>query len=132
MATFLSEIKTVNHSSEKLSGFLTNLNNFKELLPPQIKNWQSTETWCSFDIEGTASLGFQIIEQTQEKIKYENYGKSPFPFFLTINLEKLSEGETRVGMKFEASLNPMMKMMIQKPIVNLLNLMVDKLNELNL
>ena len=132
MATFLSEIKTVNHSPEKLSGFLTNLNNFKELLPPQIKNWQSTETWCSFDIEGTASLGFQIIEQTQEKIKYENYGKSPFPFFLTINLGKISEGETRVGMKFEASLNPMMKMMIQKPIVNLLNLMVDKLNELNL
>ena len=129
MGKFSSEVKTIKQDAEKLSGFLTNLNNFKDLLPPQIKNWQSTDKWCSFDIEGTASLGFQIVEQTREKIRYENYGKTPFPFFLTVNLEVFSDTQTRVGMIFEASLNPMMKMMIQKPITNLLNLMVDKLGD---
>lgn len=132
MITFSSEAKTVNHATEKLYEFLINLNNFKDLLPPQIKNWKSTETWCSFDIEGTASLGFQIIDKAKDKIRYENYGKSPFPFLLIIKMEENSAFETVVGIDFEADLNPMMKMMLKKPLTNLLNLMVDKLNELNL
>ncbi len=132
MATFLSEEKTINHPAGKLFDFLTNLDNFKELLPDQVKNWQSDTTWCTFDIEGTASLGFEIKEKDSEVIKYKEYGKSPFPFVLLVKMKWLSDSETNVGMEFEASLNPMMKMMIQKPITNLLNLMVDKLNELTL
>ncbi len=133
MGKFSSEVKTIKQDAEKLFVFLTNLNNFKDLLPPQVKNWQSTETWCTFEIEGTASLGFEINEKTPDSfIRYKEYGKSPFPFFLNIQMNEVSIFETRVGMDFEADLNPMMKMMLKKPLTNLLNLMVDKLNELNL
>ncbi len=133
MGKFSSEIKIVNQSAEKLFEFLTDLNNFRDLLPPQVKNWQSTKTWCSFDIEGTASLGFEINEKNPNSIiRYKEYGKSPFPFYLIIKINEELELKTRVGMEFEADLNPMMKMMLKKPLTNLLNLMVDKLNELNL
>lgn len=133
MSKFSSGNKVVNQSADKLFLFLTDLNNFKGLLPPQIKNWQSTENWCSFDIEGTASLGFEIKEKKpNDYIKYKEYGKSPFPFLLIIKIDKKEKLQTGVKISFEADLNPMMKMMLKKPLTNLLNLMADKLNELNL
>lgn len=133
MSEFSSETKIVKQSASQLFVFLTDLNNFKGLLPPQIKNWQSTENWCSFDIEGTASLGFEINEKKpNDSIKYKEYGKSPFPFFLIIKMDEKEKLQTGVEISFNAELNPMMKMMLKKPLTNLLNLMVDKLNELNL
>ncbi len=133
MSEFSSETKLVNQSAEKLFVFLTNLNNFKGLLPPQIKNWQSAESWCSFVIEGTASLGFEINEKKpNDYIKYNEYGKSPFPFSLIIKMDEKEKLQTGIEISFQAELNPMLKMMLKKPLTNLLNMMVDKLNELNL
>lgn len=133
MAKFSSEEKLVKKADKKLFVYLSNLNNFQGLLPPQIKNWKSSESYCTFDIEGTASLGFEIVNKHEfDKLEYKNYGNSPFPFKLSVNMNRVNQNDTKVIMDLEADINPMMKMLVQKPLTNLLNLMVDRLNEFNL
>jgi len=133
MGRFSSNKTIVNQSSEKIFNFLTNLNHFKSLLPDQIKNWHSTENWCTFNIEGMTDLGFQIVEKIEySTIKFKEYGKSPFPFILTVDINTISSDKSQIELIFEADMNPMMKMMLKKPLTNLLNMMADKLNNLNL
>ena len=52
------------------------------------------------------------------------------PFTLSCSLESVNETKCIAQFYFEAELNPMMKMMMAKPLGNFLNLLSEKLKEI--
>ena|SRR5690554_6080079 len=116
--------------SEKVFKYITDLNNFENLLPEErISEWESTETYCSFKVQGTATIDLHLKDSTEfEHIVLESGEKSPFPFTLNIYLSGNSE-ETTVYQIMEAQVNPFLKMMVQKPLTNLFDYIADKLTE---
>lgn len=130
MADFKSEQKTINRTAADIYGFLSDFTNFEHLMPEQITNWQATENNCSFTIQGMADVAMRMEEKIPDrKIFVVSEGKVPFEFNMTFNMNEENENSTKVDLMIDASINPMMVMMVKRPLSNLVNIMVDKLKE---
>lgn len=121
---------TVPADQKAVFDYLSDLNNFKALLPKdRIDDWDSNEDWCTFKVQGTATIELQIKEKTPNgSLLLESGSKSPFPFTLNIILD-LAEGGTLVYQKVDAKVNPFLKMMVEKPLTNLFDYIADRLKE---
>ena len=134
MTIIETEKKVSKNSIDKLFAFLFNMNNFEKLMPAdKIEKWESSEDQCEFTIKGMARIGLKREEsQKPDWIKLSSFGKVPFKFHLTINLDSETEDETHAQIKFEGDINPFMKMMVEKPLKNFFNMLVNKAAELKL
>jgi carbon monoxide dehydrogenase subunit G len=126
-----SDKSQINKPASEVFAFLSNFNNFQKLMPPQVVDWQSTENDCSFKISGMATIGMKIIEKNPNSlIKITSNGKVPFTFTLNVHLTEISPTQTSGQLIFEADINPMMGMMVEKPLRNFFNLLSGKMKEL--
>lgn len=125
-----SDKSEINKSTAEVFSFLSNFNNFQKLMPPQVTNWQSTESECTFTISGMATIGMKIVEKVPNSlIKISSNGKVPFYFFLNVVLTENSLAQCTGQLIFESDLNPMMQMMVEKPLRNFFNLLAGKMKE---
>jgi len=132
MTRIESEKQEIANSAEKLFTYLSNFNNFKSLMPPQVTNWTSTEDECSFVINGMATIGMRIVEKApHSKIRINSNGKVPFDFTLNVILNESSPNKTIGQLVFEAELNPMLKMMVEKPLTNFFNMLASKMKDID-
>ena len=127
-----SEKSEINKPAAEVFAFLSDFNNFQKLMPPQVVDWQSTADDCSFKISGMATIGMKIVEKSPNtNIKIvSNGGKVPFAFTLNVNLTEVSPTQTSGQLIFEADINPMMGMMVEKPLRNFFNLLAAKMKEM--
>ena len=126
-----SEKAEINKSSAEVFAFLSNFNNFQKIMPPQVVDWTSTEDDCHFKISGMASIGLKIVERTPNTLlKIISYGKSPIAFNLNIHITETAPDKCTGQLICEADLNPMMAMMVEKPLKNFFNLLAGKMKEL--
>jgi carbon monoxide dehydrogenase subunit G len=128
---FVSKPATLNASQKKVFEFLSDFNNFEKLMPDQVSNWKSEKETCSFTIQGMTDISLKYsLKQAFHTIKVEPDGKSPINFDLMVNLavNDMDEQKTNGTIEINASLNPMMAMIAKRPLENLVEVMIDKLN----
>jgi len=125
---FTSDQVIINKPAGKIYSFLSNFNNFEHLMPDEITNWKSDEMSCSFTVQGMADVAMKIHEKIMDtKVHMTSHGKVPFDFDLITHLEAVDDNSTKAYIEIDANLNPMMKMMVQRPLKNLVNIMAEKL-----
>ena len=130
MSLIESQAVTINKSDEEIFKFISDFTNFATLIPSQVQDIKITQDSCSFNIQGMPTINLKIYERipfSSVKMKAED-GK--LPFTLSCSLESLNETKCIAQFHFEAELNPMMKMMMAKPLGNFLNLLSEKLKEI--
>lgn len=131
MATFKSEEVTIKTSSKSLFDFLSNMNNLEQLMPlDKISEWQSTENECSFKIPNLGKIGFKhdtFAEPSQ--IKLASISDKPFAFSMVFNIAD-SGGSSSAHIIVDADLNPMLKMMAEKPLTAFFNGIAKKLESI--
>ncbi|MBN8697459.1 MAG: SRPBCC family protein [Bacteroidetes bacterium] len=121
----------INNSAEKIFNHLSDFNNFSQLMPPQVTNWQSTADECSFTLNGMATIGMKIVEKTPNtKISISSHGKVPFEFKLFVLLTEKDASNCVGQLTFESDLNPMLKMMVEKPLGNFFNMLAQKMKDI--
>lgn len=126
-----SEKVDINNSAENIYNYLSNFKNFEMLMPPQVTNWEATPDDCSFTISGMATIGMKIIEKVPfSKIIVSSNGKVPFDFKMNIYLTEKGATSSVGQITFESELNPMMKMMVEKPLGNFFNMLAKKLADI--
>ncbi|MCK9617412.1 MAG: SRPBCC family protein [Lentimicrobiaceae bacterium] len=124
MTTLQSDIQLINAPAEKTFNYLSDFNHFSNLMPPQITNWKSTTDSCSFTIQGMADIAMQTKEKhPYSKIVISSGIQSKLAFDLIISLTENDNSQTQSCLTFEASLNPMMNMMLSKPLTNFINIL---------
>lgn len=127
MLKFETDHVTVKTSQSQLFAFLSDINNFEQLMPSSVSGWQSTAENCTFKISGMATIGLAIKQATPEsRIDLKSYGDVMFPYEMSIFLNKVSDNETEAKLSFEGDVNPFMKMMVEKPIKDFFNYLVHK------
>jgi len=125
-----SRTASINEKTETVFHFLDDLNNYQELFPKdKISEWESDKDSCSFKIKGAASIGF-VKKSTEKfsKISLISGKKSPIKFDLVIDISEDS-GKTKGGITFDADVNSFLKMMIEKPLKNLFEHMIDNIEK---
>ena len=119
----------VNASKETIKTFLSDSNNLIHILPQNnISDFKSTVGDCSFKVQGGFIISLVQDGNDADNLFLKSGEKSPFPFKLTINLNK--EGFSTEGyIHFDGEVNAFLKMMVAKPLGNLFNYMSTKLKE---
>ena len=129
MTTLESDSVSINKPAEEVYNFLGDFRNFEKLMPPQVVDWKATSEECSFTIQGMMSIGMKFKQKIPNSLlEIERNGKAPVDFILRCMIT----GQQRcdVKLEFDADLNPMMKMLAQRPLTNFLNLLTAKLQDL--
>ncbi len=129
MAKFTSEDLTIKNTAGYIYNFLSDFNNFEKLMPEQVTNWKSSHSTCSFTIQGMADISMKIENTVQDEKVHMKSEEAPFDFDMISYLTKIDTDQTRVRIELEANINPMMLMMVKRPLQNLVNIMVEKLKE---
>jgi carbon monoxide dehydrogenase subunit G len=129
---FESRIGTIQSSDEKIYNFLSNFNNFKNFIPSdKVEKFESSEDHCKFSVPGIGDVGLRIVDREPYKtIKVSGDGMSNQKFFLWIQLKQITETDTKIKLTMQADLNPMLKMMVSKPLQEFLNKLVDAMEKI--
>lgn len=111
-----------------LYNFLQDMNNFQELLPEgKISDWEADVDECSFKVQGAATIGLKVVGGTPPThLEMTSTDRSPFPFTLDVHLAEV-DGVTDAYQVFNADVNPMLKMMVERPLKNLFDHIADKM-----
>lgn len=127
-----SKKATVNTSAEKAFSFISDFNNFQNLLPKdKVSDYQSTADSCTFNINGMATISMRIKNRVpNSKLEVVSDGKNPFNFSLTILLEEQTESTCEAVIIFDADVNPFVKMMVETPLTNFFNMLSEKLPQM--
>jgi carbon monoxide dehydrogenase subunit G len=109
------EKRDIKASTEQVFTYLADFNNYQEMMPESVSNWESDKDQCSLQVSMVPKIHMKIVERLpQHTIKIK--GSGPFDFDLTVSIETIDASHCRTGMVFEADINPFMKMMIEKPM----------------
>ncbi|MCO6499771.1 MAG: hypothetical protein J5I47_05265 [Vicingus serpentipes] len=130
-----SNRQIVDKNAALVFQFLSNLNNYRKLFPEdKIENWDATEDSCTCKIKGLSDIGLKRVATTPNTLIYlDSHGKSPIKFTLNIYLSEVNENQTEVYLIFEgSSINPFMKMMLEKPLTNFFNDFVSQVNNVKI
>lgn len=127
-----SQEVTIDKPAEGIYKFLTNLNNFEKLMPAEVSDWKSTIDECTFTLKGMPSIGFMITEQTPHtNIVYKGIGKLPAAVFLKVAIQPYNDNKCKAQLFLEADLNPMLKMMVEKPLTKFLDVLAHNLTKMD-
>lgn len=129
MATFKSPEVVSKLSPQEIFNKISNLNNLKSILPNEIQNFSATENTCSFKIDKLPEMNLKI----QNKTKYNKISliavDSKIPFCLNVIINEFDQ-KSNVLLEIEAEVNFMMKLMMEKPLTELLNTLSKKIKDL--
>ena len=130
MVTIESKKVEVNCSAEECFKFLSDMNNYKQILPDdKITDWSSTETSCFFKIQNTYNL--ELLHNNSgpnNKIHIISGPASPIKFDLDMVIEDDNKS-CKAQLICNADINQFLKLIIEKPLYYLFNHMAEKLVE---
>lgn len=126
MTTIESKKVQIERPVSDVVTYTKDLNNFQFLLPKdRISEFQSDGDSCSFKIQGLSKIGLRIEEVKEKYIKLKST-ESPFDFTINVHMDD-KDGGTEAYQIVDLDLNPMMKMMVEKPLRNLFDHIADRL-----
>lgn len=122
----------VNKSAEELFQFLGSFENIGKLMPDQVSNFTTDGETCRFEIKGMATLGLAYKAKVpNSEIIMTKDGKAPFDFELMAKFDEIADKTSELKLVLNAELNPIMKMMAEKPLKNFLNMLVNKYKDIS-
>ncbi|MFW5820629.1 MAG: SRPBCC family protein [Bacteroidota bacterium] len=134
MTKIESKITKTEVNSEKLFSFVSNFNNFENIIPAdKVKNWQSDEESCSFTIEGIGSASLRIIEKEPNNlVKITSEGQTPINFLMWVQLKEVEVNDTRIKITIDPQINMMMMTMVKKPLKQFVDMLAERMSEMKL
>ena len=110
------------------------MRHFEQILPQdKVEKWEAEEDQCSFTIKGMSRIGLKRKSvEAPSTIFIESHGKVPFDFELEIQLKEQAEDQTSVQIIFQGEINAFLKMMVEKPLKNFFESLVNKASGLKL
>lgn len=132
MSKFESPIKEIPYSQERVYAKISDLSNFeamKDKLPQdKVKDLTFDSDSLSFSVSPVGQISLKVVERTPNScVKFETV-TSPLPFTLWVQVVEVSDMQCKMKVTIDASLNPFIKGMVQKPLKEGLEKMVTILS----
>lgn len=120
----------VHKSAEELFGYFTKLQNFKTIMPENIQKFEVDGDSFLFGLPGMPEIRLLL----KEKIPFSNItlgaASSKMPFTLSADIKAIDDETCEMQLKFEGEFNPMMAMMIKKPLTKFVETLTKNLGKL--
>ncbi len=121
-----SEKIVISTSDRDVFEQLTDFSYFKELLPPNLQKFETTEDTIVFQLQGMPEIGLRLKEATPyTNIVFEASG-GKIPFILEATIHSLGEQQTEIQWHFSGNFSPMLTLMVKKPITKFIEALTEK------
>ncbi|HET8753246.1 MAG TPA: SRPBCC family protein [Salinimicrobium sp.] len=112
-----SEKVTVQKSQQELFDFLTNVENYEQLMPESKEKFvvKSPDTFA-FSLKGMPEIELQIVETREPELIVLGSTSDKFNFSLDVVIEALGENQSAAQLFFNGKFNAMMSMMVKGPL----------------
>ncbi|GAB1307433.1 hypothetical protein KH5_01160 [Urechidicola sp. KH5] len=118
---------TIEKSQKELFNFLTDLNNFEQLMPESKEKFEVDGDSFLFALKGMPEIRLVLKEKNEFDSIVLGAASSKLAFTLTTFLNTISDNTTEVQLKFAGDFNPMMAMMIKKPLQKFIDTLAENL-----
>lgn len=120
----------IKRNVEFVYEYLADFTHFSMVANDKIENFKATQDRCSFTIKGMTDMGLKIISRLpNESITISNDtdvpSSMPLNFLIIFEFEKVEPYVTKVIVKMELDANPMIAMMVKKPLEKFVNSLAD-------
>lgn len=123
--------KVVAKSDKEVFDFLTQLENYRQLMPETIQKFEVLEgEKFLFALKGMPEIILKKKEVHPNNKVVLGAASDKLPFTLTADIRALSQRETEVTLSFEGEFNAMMAMMIKAPITNFIATLAENLGKI--
>lgn len=119
----------VNKSVNTLVEMLNKPEDYKNLMPDSLQNFEVRDNGFKFGLKGMPEIALKI-EEVNDKAVVLRSASSSLDFELKGLMNALNENQTEVQLLFEGKFNPFIKMMVEKPLQNFINTLSDNLEKL--
>jgi len=120
----------INKSQKEFYEFLKNLQNFKQLMPENIEKFEVDGDSFIFSLKGMPEIRLVVKEQQEFDKIVLGAASSKLSFTLTTEINIVSENTCEAQLLFEGDFNPMMAMMVKKPLQKFIDTLSEKAGEL--
>ena len=120
----------LNRNVEFVYEYLSDFTHFSMMANDKIENFKATQDRCSFTVKGMTDMGLKIIARVpNESITISNDtdipSSMPLNFLIIFEFERLEPYVTKAVVKMELDANPMIAMMVKKPLEKFVNSLAD-------
>jgi carbon monoxide dehydrogenase subunit G len=121
---------TTTKSAQEMFEFLTQLENFEQLMPESIQKFLVEGESFLFALKGMPEIRLVLKEKTEFSKVVLGAASSKLSFSLIADIEAVSDTSSEVELNFEGKFNPMMAMMVKKPLTSFINTLTDNISKL--
>ncbi len=120
---------TVQKSSQDIFDYLSNVGNFEQLMPENIDKFAASEDSFLFALKGMPEIELKLQETEAPKRIVLGSTSEKFPFSLTADIEEDSESSSNVQLLFDGQFNPMVAMMVKKPLQKFIDTLIGNIGQ---
>ena len=117
----------VKKSTQEVFNFLIKLENFEQLMPENTQKFEVDGDSFIFGLKGMPEIRLVMKEKTEYSNITLGAASSKLPFTLSSNISEISETESEVILNFEGDFNPMMAMMVKKPLTKFIDTLTENI-----
>ena len=117
---------TINKSQKYVFEFLTNLNNFEQLMPDNIDKFLVDGESFIFSLKGMPEIRLVLKEKTEFEKIVLGAASSKLEFSLTAVINQVTEESSEMQLVFNGDFNPMMAMMVKGPLQKFIDTLAEK------
>ncbi len=126
MTEIQSRKVNVNKSAEALYAQLTDFKNFSQMMPENVTKFEADEDSFLFQMKGVPEVMLRVEETQEPNLIRLKSAKGKLDFWLTCHIEAKTENTCAAQFEFTGKFNPMVKMMVTKPLTNFIGKFADK------
>jgi carbon monoxide dehydrogenase subunit G len=129
LSYFESRSGRLNSTPEDVFKFVTDLRNLDRFISGDtVNNWQVQKDSCSFNVPMLGTVSLQIAGKEEfQKVVYNGDALRKNDFSMVLNIYDNGFENPDVKVSLNADLDPMMKMVASKPILQFLETLISKM-----
>jgi hypothetical protein len=109
--------------------FITDLRNFDRFIQEgTISNWKADKESCSFSVSMVGAVNIRLVSKDEgKKVIYQGDALSSNDFTIRVDLSDDLSDHSEIRLFLTADLNPVLKMMADKPIRQFLDILINEI-----
>jgi len=121
---------TVSKSTKETFEFFKTLENFEQLMPESTQKFEVDGDSFVFGLKGMPEIRLVLGDCIEYSKVSLAAASSKISFTLSAHIAEVSENSSEVQLKFEGDFNPMMAMMVKKPLTSFINTLTENIAKL--
>ena len=119
----------VQKSAEYLYHFLSDFKNFEQIMPENTETFELRDNGFVFGLKGMPKIKLKLEEKIPNSKIVLGSAAEQFPFTLVANIIE-DDTKCKVNFKFDGKFNPMISMMVKKPLQKFIDTLSSNLEKL--